>query len=599
MMNTYQQVRSLQESVSPLVNKLLGSGQTKVELGRKDLVENDITISPMSNGRLDSPHILVGETWEGQLVTPEFHRVTKKRISNGKLNTSRVTILQSTKLSQTSGRASTTTEEDSVNFYPRWKKEVSPWLWLPTGTVCVDSDLNSSKESLEKVILNSWFSVTKVTVRSRERLNLPMIYSTSVTSSLLEGTEEKQQHTEKKDLRIRAHRLYISKELKKIMIRWFHVTRWVYNQCVQWYLEHAEDKPTLKILRNYTINSSKIHDSCITKMLSDVPYDVKDSGIRDFMKALTTQKKLVKEGKKKHFTMKFRSRKDMSSFSIPHKYLKLEGTLIKCFPKFLGSLKLRVRERIKEIKHDTRITWNSRNVFEIHIPTDIKEKPMNLKYNVCSIDPGEKIFCSVYGSDGDSYLIGNNGFNVDRMASVAARMRNGIQMILVLDKSREFKESDSRRTRKHLQAKAKDLETRCKHMISDIHRKTVKFLTSKYDTIIIPEFKTQQMVNKTEGRQINRGVSRRLIRWSHYRFRELLRAKGGSRIIVGTEEWTSKTCGNCFGIHKDLGSSRAFVCPFCDARMHRDLNAARNIMTLNWDKASLEIQCPVPQKFNQ
>ena len=131
-------------------------------------------------------------------------------------------------------------------------------------------------------------------------------------------------------------------------------------------------------------------------------------------------------------------------------------------------------------------------------------------------------------------------------------------------------------------------------MISDIHRKTVKFLTKKYDTIIIPEFQTKRDSDGEWKRKINRDTSRRLIRWSHYSFRELLKAKGGSRVTVGTEEWTSKTCGNCFNVHTSLGGAREFRCPTCKHGMHRDLNAARNIMVLNWDRAQLLTGCRVP-----
>ena len=32
--------------------------------------------------------------------------------------------------------------------------------------------------------------------------------------------------------------------------------------------------------------------------------------------------------------------------------------------------------------------------------------PKKLKYNACSLDPGERVFQCVYGSDGSSHLIG-------------------------------------------------------------------------------------------------------------------------------------------------------------------------------------------------
>ncbi len=41
----------------------------------------------------------------------------------------------------------------------------------------------------------------------------------------------------------------------------------------------------------------------------------------------------------------------------------------------------------------------------------------------------------------------------------------------------------------------------------------------------------------------------------HYRFRGILKAKGeqmGTRVIVGTEEYTSKTCTNCLHAKSSL-----------------------------------------------
>ena len=105
---------------------------------------------------------------------------------------------------------------------------------------------------------------------------------------------------------------------------------------------------------------------------------------------------------------------------------------------------IKCREVIKEIKHDTRVTWNGRDVFEMHVPTDVSVPERKRSYNVCSIDPGEKIFCSTYGSDGNSYLIGQNGSEkVDKLASIAARIRNGIQRTIGHDGKIEFKRSES------------------------------------------------------------------------------------------------------------------------------------------------------------
>lgn len=392
--------------------------------------------------------------------------------------------------------------------------------------------------------------------------------------------------------------MYITKEIQKIYIQWFNVTRWIYNKCVE-YEKKKIGKILLSNLRHYTIHSTTIHDPEIMAELAKVPYEVKDSVVRDFMKAFTTSIKMVKDGTLKRFDMKYRSKRDIQSFSIYNRYIKMTRGGLSCFPRFIPSGSLHCREEIGKIHHDTRLTWDGKNTFTLHVPIDTVINPNFIqKHTTCSIDPGEKVFVSVYGSDGNSYLIGDGGSKkVDKLAMIAQRMRNGIPRIGKDNPVGKFIKSSKRKTRQHLATKAKDLERRARALVKDIHYKTTKFLTDNYDVIIIPKFNTIDMCRRNDAsgkykRKISRDVSRRLIKWFHYSFRELLRAKGGSRIVVGTEEWTSKTCGNCFNINTKLGSSRIFHCPNaqCGLIGHRDLLAARNIMIRNWKLANLNFR---------
>lgn len=504
---------------------------------------------------------------------------------------------------KTSDRDSTITEKDCCPSCPEWNVGKSQLLWLPTATDSVVSELSSSKESCERTMRHSWFSVRKLSTKM-SKLSLPTIFSTSATTSSPKGMVKKPQDTEENvQLRVRKYRLHLTKTVKQKFKLWFAATRWVYNKCVEY--SKKNDKINLKSLRDYTINSKTIaHDTLITAKLEKVPYDVKDSAIRDFIKALSIQKKMVKEGKRKFFEMKFRSRLQIQSLGIYHKHIKVKSDELTCFPTFFAKddVSLHCREKISKITHDTRLSWNGRDTFLLHVPIDIKINDNRQdKANVCSIDPGEVIFSTIYGSDGNAYLIGENGSKkVDKIASIASRMRNGIKRVRRKDGTKKFvhlKGRKSSRTRKHLRDKAKDLEHRAKNMISDIHLKTVVFLTQKYDTIIVPKFETQSMTTRLNSdgkwkRKMGKSTTRRLIRWSHFNFRELLKAKAGDRVVVGTEEWTSKTCGNCFAINDKLGGSRKFKCSECGIKIHRDINGARNIMLLNWDRANLTDRLP-------
>ena len=213
-----------------------------------------------------------------------------------------------------------------------------------------------------------------------------------------------------------------------------------------------------------------------------------------------------------------------------------------------------------------------------------------LRGNAVALDPGVRIFQTTYDTEGNSYLIGENGAKkIDSLAGIARRMRAGIYRYYQNGKKKYRKARNSKERRGLLKA-ANRIEQRIKNMISDIHRKTVKFLCEKYDTIIIPEFASQDMVRDVK-RKIGKSTARQLLRWSHYKFRELLKCKGevmGAKVIIGTEEYTSKTCGNCFYVNKHLTGQKTLLCRNCNVKIHRDINGARNILMLNWHKAHLQ-----------
>lgn len=89
------------------------------------------------------------------------------------------------------------------------------------------------------------------------------------------------------------------------------------------------------------------------------------------------------------------------------------------------------------------------------------------------------------------------------------------------------------------------------------------------------------MVEKTKRKLSNR-TTRSMLTWSHYQFRELLKAKvtlnKKSTLIICDEHYTSKTCGNCGQVNHNLGASKTFNCTNCSYVADRDANGARNIL---------------------
>ena len=68
---------------------------------------------------------------------------------------------------------------------------------------------------------------------------------------------------------------------------------------------------------------------------------------------------------------------------------------------------------------------------------------------------------------------------------------------------------------------------------------------------------------------------------SHYAFRQKLLQRAEEKknhIIIIDEAYTSKTCGRCGNIKKNLNGSKTYKCKKCDLEIDRDINGARNIM---------------------
>ena len=108
-----------------------------------------------------------------------------------------------------------------------------------------------------------------------------------------------------------------------------------------------------------------------------------------------------------------------------------------------------------------------------------------------------------------------------------------------------------------------------------------------FDVILLPSFGTSDMVRKYRGtrrRKISKDTCRKMLMFSHYRFKLRLLQKAtehGKNVIIVNEAYTSKTCGRCGSIHHKLGDKKVFKCPVCDFKTDRDLNGARNILLRN------------------
>lgn len=261
----------------------------------------------------------------------------------------------------------------------------------------------------------------------------------------------------------------------------------------------------------------------------------------------------------KKFSMKFKSKRNSvtETINMEKSSLNKDGKIYLC--KFRGlDTKVYTKEPVdfRNNKHEYKIIYN-RNTYEYHISLIIKAKNIKNRNGDkwCSIDPGEKIFATVYNPyDKEILFLGNN-----------ERCNFNNSTIDKLQKSISLKKTRSKI--KALQrARNKDKNKR-----KEMHHKISNYLCSNFKHIIIPDYGIKNM-------NLNSTVNRSMRNLGFYQFLTYLKHKCVERnvnLYVVNESYTSQACSKCGCLNKP--NDREYKCKECEIEMHRDVNGAINI----------------------
>ena len=177
-------------------------------------------------------------------------------------------------------------------------------------------------------------------------------------------------------------RLLPSPAQRELLKQWIGAARWTYNQCASAWIADNNVR-SAKALRAHCLNSDAALVQQHAEWLTKVPYDVRDEGMRDFLKALKTTFELKKRGRIEHFKMRFRSKKlsHVETIVIHAKHWKTGNTW---FKSFLGKKPLRSTEPLPDKLHaDCRLQYNRRTnkwfVCLLEPIGDIVKKPSRKK----------------------------------------------------------------------------------------------------------------------------------------------------------------------------------------------------------------------------
>ena len=469
-------------------------------------------------------------------ATAESPRQSKKTTSKGK-SSSCSQDSQITPFSRMLGLDSTSNENNYSSCLKNVQWEELEKSLLPTETDFADLDLNCLSGSSLKTLLGSWFSNNR-----NYRLNKSLLPISSQSSPHFRVEFTDSGNTVTRSRKIRA---YPNKEQRKILDNWFGASRFAYNKTVE-LLNQPDTKAQWK-----SIKTDLLHD--MPDWLKEVPYQIKSVAIRDCCQAVSAAKKKFKQTGKFN-EVKFRSKKrgDNNLF-IPQSAVSENGV----YRTVLG--KLKTAEPLWRPTHDCRMVLQNGRYFVI-VPIDVAVKrPENQRLSACALDCGVRTFQTVFSKE-LILKVGEHDF------------QRIFRYCYALDKliSRKKKERSNKfnKAMQRIRWKVRDL-------IGEIHNKLALTLCRLFDVVYIPSFETHDMVSKLKHK-----TSRAMLGWAHYRFKMKLKAKAeeySCKVVDCTEEYTSKTCGNC-GTENQIGGKEVWTCKHCGCAHDRDVNGARNIL---------------------
>jgi len=462
-------------------------------------------------------------------------------------------------------------------LFPFWNEHsnlCNKGLWTPSTNNIKIVAKNDFNPNLKKLASNSWFTVKHSTSITdlEHKVTLPI---SNDQNTLIDN-----------NFKCKKILLIPTKEQKEILNNWFYDARWTYNQCLA-SINSKELKIKRKELRKKWLNGPNIKNNFARVLRT--PSAIRDGAIDDLHVAFKTN---FKSGKK--FKINFRSKKAQSqSIVIPKKDYKRANIF---FPdSFEGhnedSCIIKSAETLpNRLNHDTRLHRTRDGKFYLCILSKIEprnENQISSIQNIISLDPGVRSFVSGYDTNGNIYEWGKGDISrLFRLGCYADKMKSLIDSNKIVHK-----------TRYKLKKKVLKIFGKIRNLVDTLHKNLAKWLCENYQLIFLPEFKSSGMIKRKE-RKINNKTVRNILTWSHFRFKQRLLSKVREypqcEVKIVTEEYTSKTCGNCGIVKQNLGSSKVFHCSSCKYESDRDFNGARNILIKYLSKSKTTL----PKKLN-
>lgn len=212
-----------------------------------------------------------------------------------------------------------------------------------------------------------------------------------------EFPKQKKRKTNKADVekppagKVKKIRLFPDTEQRKTLMKWFGTTRWTYNRCLS-AVENDKVPLNKKSLRAKCLNSEIFRNE--NKWVLETPYDIRDEGMNDLLKAYESNF----AAQKKNFKMKYRSKKAESESIVIHsKHWKSAGVF---YPRAFGKMPIKAAEPLPaKLTYDCRLQKTRLGEYYLCIPMPLEVRGENQSPNwqriedgIISLDPGVRAF---------------------------------------------------------------------------------------------------------------------------------------------------------------------------------------------------------------
>lgn len=411
----------------------------------------------------------------------------------------------------------------------RKKKIISKFIPEFINQFHSDVSQENIKNRYKKIEISSWFKIQE-------------------KDSLVQGKYETHidyDKLEKNNYKSKTISLKLDKYQKKIMDDWFEAFRLAYNF-------------SIFLLKKKTYS---FYD--LRKKLKQIKYDIQNKyGInlhvldRAIHLAVTNNKSALsnkKNGNIKKYRLRY-WRKNQNIKII--KVEKNEMNHIKLFKSFNGyDEKRKIDIYNAEAECIFRYDKNSKQ-YALFYPIKIVQEAHNKTNKTISLDPGLRTFLT--------------GVSNDKTVKICDEITKKIKPLLL--------KIDRFQSKNKLKMKRK-YEAKIKYLINDLHWKSINYLTSNYDNIIIGNLSTKDAI---KGNRLHDMTKRCLLNMSLFKFKLRLKYKcsvKNKNYKEVDESYTSKTCSKCGIINEELKSNKVFKCvnERCKFETDRDINGARNI----------------------